>query len=142
MELDNQLRELVKKISPTAAQQKELKDAHIRLRERLMSDDNLKPLIVGTFLQGSYRRHTGIKPEAGDKPDVDVVVVTRLDRHDYTPEQALNTLVPFLDRYYKGKWEKKGRSIGIEMSCQAGRSANLGPVGGGGTRHPGIYARG
>ena len=99
MELDNQLRDLVKKISPTATQQKELKDAHIRLRERLMSDDNLKPLLVGTFLQGSYRRHTGIKPEAGDKPDVDVVVVTRLDRHDYTPEQALNTLVPFLYRH-------------------------------------------
>ena len=116
MELDNQLREMVKKISPTDTQQKELRDGHIRLRERLMSDEPLKQLIVGTFLQGSYRRHTGIKPEADDKPDVDVVAVTRLDSRHCAPEAALNTFVPFLNRHYPGKWKKKGRSIGIEMS--------------------------
>ena len=116
MELETQLQELVKEISPTATQQSELKKAHIRLRERLMADDDLKPLIVETFLQGSYRRHTGIRPETGDKPDVDVVVVTGMDRREYTPEAAMNTLVPFLERHYPGKWKKKGRSIGIEMS--------------------------
>ena len=56
MELNDQLRELVTEISPTDSQQRELRDAHIRLRERLMADEDLKPLIVGTFLQGSYRR--------------------------------------------------------------------------------------
>lgn len=116
MEPENQLRELVKAISPTDTQQKNLRDAHIRLRERLMADADLKPLIVGTFLQGSYRRHTGIRPQGNDKPDVDTVVVTRLDRHEYTPEQALNVLRPFLNRHYEGKWKKKGRSVGIEMS--------------------------
>ena len=116
MELENQLRELTRAISPTGTQQKNLQDAHIRLRERLMADADLKPLIVGTFLQGSYRRHTGIRPQGNDKPDVDIVVVTRLDRHEYTPEQALNVLRPFLNRHYGGKWKKKGRSIGIEMS--------------------------
>ena len=80
-----------------------------------MADQALKPLIVGTLLQGSYRRHTGIRPESGDKPDVDVVVVTRLDRCEYTPEAAMNTLIPFLDRHYPGMWKKKGRSIGIEL---------------------------
>ena len=115
MELNEQLRELLKDISPTDAQQGELRDAHIRLRERLMADDALKPLIVGTFLQGSYRRHTAIKAGSGDKPDVDVVLVTRLARQQYTPEQAMNVLRPFLDRHYRGKWKKKGRSIGIEM---------------------------
>ena len=28
----------------------------------------------------------------------------------------MNVLVPFLNRYYAGKWKKKGRSIGIELS--------------------------
>ena len=115
MELNDQLKELVSEISPSDAQQRELRDAHIRLRERLMGDDDLKPLIVGTFLQGSYRRHTAIRPGSGDKPDVDVVVVTRLARQQYTPEQAMDVLRPFLNRYYQGKWKKKGRSIGIEM---------------------------
>ena len=85
MELDSQLRELVKEISPTNTQQRALRDAHIRLRERLMTEESLKSLIVGTFLQGSYRRRTGIRPQTGDKPDVDIVVVTRLNRRDYTP---------------------------------------------------------
>lgn len=116
MELDAQLRELVGEISPTDTQQNNLRDAHIRLRERLMADADLKPWLVGTFLQGSYRRHTGIRPQGDDKPDVDIVVVTRLNRYDYTPEQALNVLRPFLNRYYGGKWKKQGRSIGIEMS--------------------------
>ena len=115
MELNDQLRELVTEISPTDSQQRELRDAHIRLRERLMADEDLKPLIVGTFLQGSYRRHTAKRPESGDKPDVDIVVVTRLNRHEYTPEQAMNVLSPFLNRYYPAKWKKKGRSVGIEM---------------------------
>ena len=57
MELNEQLKELVSEISPTDSQQSALRDAHIRLRERLMADDALKPLIVETFLQGSYRRH-------------------------------------------------------------------------------------
>ena len=116
MELETQLQELVKEVSLTDTQKSELRDAHIRLRERLMADESLKPFIVGTFLQGSYRRHTGIRPETGDKPDVDVVVVTRLDQREYTPEAAMNILVPFLDRHYRDKWKKKGRSIGIEMS--------------------------
>lgn len=115
MELNDQLKELVSEISPTDSQQRELRDAHIRLRERLMADEDLKPIIVGTFLQGSYRRHTAKRPETGDKPDVDTVVVTRLNRHEYTPEQAMNVLRPFLNRYYPGKWKKKGRSVGIEM---------------------------
>ena len=115
MELNDQMRKLVSEISPTDAQQHELRDVHIRLRERLMADEDLKPLIVGTFLQGSYRRHTAKRPESGDKPDVDIVVVTRLNRHEYTPEQAINVLRTFINRYYPGKWKKKGRSVGIEM---------------------------
>ena len=68
MELNDQLQELLSEISPTDAQQSALRDAHIRLRERLMADDDLKPWIVETFLQGSYRRHTGIRPERATNP--------------------------------------------------------------------------
>ena len=116
MELNAQLEELVSEISPTQSQQDALKAAHIRLRERLMADETLKPIIVATFLQGSYRRHTAVRPEPGEKLDVDVVAVTRLNRKQYTPQQALNLLRPFLNRHYPGRWKFKGRSIGIAMS--------------------------
>ena len=116
MELNAQLEELVSEISPTQSQQDALKAAHIRLRERLMADETLKPIIVATFLQGSYRRHTAVRPEPGEKLDVDVVAVTRLNRNQYTPQSALNLLIPFLNRHYPGRWKFKGRSIGIAMS--------------------------
>ncbi len=116
MELNEKLNELLGKIRPTEAQRKNLQDAHIRLRERLMADEQLKPLIVDTFLQGSYRRHTAIRPD-GEKSDVDIVVVTRLAREDFpNPERAMDILIPFLNEYYPGKWKKKGRAIGIELS--------------------------
>lgn len=116
MELNDKLNELLGKIRPTDAQRKNLQDAHIRLRDRLMADEQLKPLIVDTFLQGSYRRHTAIRPD-GDKSDVDIVVVTRLAREDFpNPERAMDILIPFLNEYYPGKWKKKGRAIGIELS--------------------------
>ena len=116
MELNDKLNELLGKIRPTEAQRKNLQDAHIRLRERLMAEVQLKPLIVDTFLQGSYRRHTAIRPD-GEKSDVDIVVVTRLAREDFpNPDRAMDILIPFLNEYYPGKWKKKGRAIGIELS--------------------------
>ena len=116
MELNESLKDLLTRIRPTDAQQKNLQDAHIMLRERLMADESLKPIIVETFLQGSYRRHTAVRPD-GDKSDVDIVAVTRLAREDFPdPEKAMDILVPFLNKYYAGKWKKKGRAIGIELS--------------------------
>ena len=116
MELTESLKDLLSRIRPTDAQQKNLQGAHIRLRERLMSEESLKPIMVETFLQGSYRRHTAIRPD-GDKSDVDIVAVTRLAREDFPdPDKAMDILVPFLDKYYEGKWKKKGRAIGIELS--------------------------
>ena len=52
----------------------------------------------------------------GRRSDGDVVVVTKLSEEEYTPEQAMNVFVPFLEKHYKGKWTFQGRSIGIELS--------------------------
>ena len=109
--------DFLSEIRLTQAQRSKFIEAHTRLRERLLSDEDLKDLIVSVFLQGSYRRATGIRPQGDEKADVDVVVVTRLKREDYlNPEDAMDVFVPFLNKHYKKKWEKKGRSIGIEMS--------------------------
>ena len=73
----------------------DLKTGHTTLRKRLEEDETLSKIIVSTFLQGSYRRSTAVKPKNGNKSDVDVIVVTKLDSEEYTPEEALNLFVPF-----------------------------------------------
>ena len=117
MDLSSYFNDMLSEIRPTQTQRKNLQDAHRRLRERLESDEHLNPKIVSVFLQGSYRRSTATRPQGDDKLDVDMVVVTRLPHEKYlNPEDAMDEFVPFLEKHYKGKWEKKGRSFGIEMS--------------------------
>ncbi len=94
----------------------DLKTGHTTLRKRLEEDEVLSNIIVSTFLQGSYRRSTAVKPKNGNNSDVDIIVVTKLDSEEYTPEEALNIFVPFLDKYYKDKYRLQGRSIGISLS--------------------------
>lgn len=94
----------------------DLKTGHTTLRERLLADEDLSPIIVSTFLQGSYRRSTAVKPKNGNKSDVDIIVVTNLNSEITTPEEALDKFIPFLDKYYEGKYRKQGRSLGISLS--------------------------
>ena len=117
MELNSYFTDFLSKIRPTGAQTKELQEAHTRLRERLLTDEYLGPMIVSVFLQGSYRRSTSIRPQGDDKLDVDLVAVTRFRRQDYpVADDVMNEFTSFLNKHYKGKWKRKGRSIGIEMS--------------------------
>lgn len=93
-----------------------MKTGHSTLRERLLADEDLAPIIVSTFLQGSYRRSTAVKPKNGNKSDVDIIVVTNLDSEHTTPEEALDMFIPFLKKNYEGKYRKQGRSLGISLS--------------------------
>jgi len=115
MELPSYFSDFLQDIRPTANQKADAKTGHETLRKRLLSDDDLSPKIVTTFLQGSYRRATLIRPSSDCLADVDVVVVTTISE-DLTPQKAMNLFVPFLEKYYKDKWEFQGRSIGIGLS--------------------------
>lgn len=108
--------DFLSKIRLTDNQVNDLKTGHTTLRKRLEEDETLSEIIVSTFLQGSYRRSTAVKPKNGNKSDVDVIVVTKLDSEEYTPEEALDTFIPFLDKHYKDKYRIQGRSIGISLS--------------------------
>lgn len=100
----------------TESQIKDCIAGHTTLRDRLQSDETLAPIIVNTFLQGSYRRSTAVRPCEKDKlMDVDVIVVTSLNR-TVSPKEALGKFEPFLEKYYKGKYEPQGRSWGIKLS--------------------------
>ncbi len=116
MELPTYFSDFLKEIRLTSNQISDLKKGHILLRERLEADETLSPIIVSTFLQGSYRRSTAVRPKGDSRSDVDVIVVTKLSKEEYTPEEALNVFVPFMEKHYKGKYRLQGRSIGISLS--------------------------
>lgn len=92
----------------------ELKKAHTDLRNRLQSDEITKDLLVDSFIQGSYARSTCIKPEPGDKVDVDVIAVTNIDHENTSPKEAFSTIKPFADKYYD-QVQQQRRSIGISL---------------------------
>jgi hypothetical protein len=108
--------DFLKEIRLTDNQVSDLITGHTTLRTRLFEDETLSKIIVCTFLQGSYRRATAVRPKGDSRSDVDVIVVTKLSKDEYTPEQALNVFVPFCEKHYEGKYRIQGRSIGISLS--------------------------
>ena len=117
MKLDAQFKEFLRQIRPTDSQQDAWRAAAKTLRDRLAADTDLKNIVVSTFLQGSIRRATAIRPLGEKRPDVDIVVVTNIDYKKTKPEDAMNLFVAFLDKHYKEKWRAQGRSFGITMSA-------------------------
>lgn len=116
MELPSYFIDFLKEIRLTDNQVSELKKGHELLRKRLNEYEDLTPIIVSTFLQGSYRRSTAVRPKGDARSDVDVIVVTKLSQEEYTPQEALDIFIPFLDKHYAGKYRIQGRSIGISLS--------------------------
>lgn len=109
-------KDFLREIRLTDKQVEELKSAHSTLRNRLQTDEDLADIIETTFLQGSYRRSTAVRPKNGTRSDVDIIIVTKIDRNEVTPEEALDKFEPFLKKFYDGKYRKQGRSWGIEMT--------------------------
>ena len=76
--LPSYFKDFLKEIRPTQNQRNDARNGVRVLRERLLADEVLSPYIVSTFLQGSHRRATAVRPHEGERSDVDLVVVTRL----------------------------------------------------------------
>ncbi len=117
MELNSYFNDMLVEIRPPQDLLDECVEAHTHLRQTLLKDPELKDVVVTTFLQGSYRRSTLIRPSEGSKPDVDVVLVTNLNPGDWTPAQVQERFCGILDKYerYRGKYERQGRSIGLSQ---------------------------
>ncbi len=116
MELPTYFKDFLTDIRPTENQRNEMKTGHTSLRDRLRGHESVKDFLISDFLQGSYRRSTAIRPKGDNRSDVDVIVVTNLDENNYTPQEAMDLFIPFLEDHYKDKWKFKGRSIGINLS--------------------------
>ena len=117
MELPTYFTDFLTNIRPTQNQRDEMKSGHETLRKRLNNDEDLAPILISDFLQGSYRRSTAIRPKGENRSDVDIIVVTNLNESDFeTPKDAMKLFEPFLDKHYKDKWKPQGRSYGIDLS--------------------------
>ena len=116
MELRSQFEQFLREIRPTDRHKEEWKMGSRTLRNRLFADPTLSPLIVSSFLQGSVRRSTAVRPTGGKRSDVDVVIVTTLDHNIEQPAVAMKRFEPFLNTHYYGKWRQQDRSFGIELS--------------------------
>ena len=116
MHLSSYFTDFISNIRLTSNQVDDYKKGHQLLRERLENDEMVKSCYVSTFLQGSYKRGTAIKPRKDQRSDVDVVLVTKLSKDEYSPREIYTLFEPFLEKYYKDKYEIQGRSIGISLS--------------------------
>lgn len=115
MELPSYFTDFLANIRPTSSQRSKMKKEHRDLRDLLKADEQLGPLIVSTFIQGSYRRMTANRPQDSQQCDVDVIVATTMHEEDYDPQGALDKFRPFLKEHYAGKFRIQGRSWGIEV---------------------------
>lgn len=92
-------RKFLEGVRPSSIERRALRAAHLWVRRVISRSPELRPLVVSVFLQGSYRRATAIGARDGSPgSDVDLVVVTALDRKAHSPEGILRMVAPILER--------------------------------------------
>lgn len=111
MELSSYFTDFLNNIEPARTHKDQASLGHNALRKRLASDEDFKDCYSDSFLQGSYRRSTAIKPVK----DVDIVVVTDLDSNRVTPKEAIAFLRKRLAYYYDNV-KTQNRSVNVELS--------------------------
>ena len=118
MATQQQFLDFLSDIEPSKITKKRASDAHKALRNFLSNHETFKEYHINTFLSGSYKRDTAIRPQVNngdeERPDVDIIVVTNHTLDD-APSDVLNCLYKTLEEKYDSI-RKQTRSIGIETS--------------------------
>ena len=94
--------DFIKDITPSPTTNARSASAHNGVRDALTSDYEYKHEILRTFLGGSYKRKTAIRPvtKGGDteRPDVDIYVVVRGATWTKSPHELIEALYAALNR--------------------------------------------
>jgi hypothetical protein len=119
MTTQQQFLDLLWEIEPSTSTVDACSSAHITLRAALRTDEKFSKLHVATFLSGSYKRDTAIRPAKIDgvlqRPDVDIIVVTNHTTDD-DPHAVLDALhQALLDAGYKNLKINR-RSIAVTLT--------------------------
>ncbi len=103
-------------IEPSATTKSNASSSHTRLREFLIEHPELGQFIFKTFLSGSYKRDTAIRPQVKngntERPDVDIIAVTIHTLYD-SPAAVVELLYSILRMEYKNI-RRQTRSVGIQ----------------------------
>ena len=118
MAIQTQFRQLLTDIEPSPTTKKRAQSAHTRLRDFIRSHETFKQHHEGTFLSGSYKRDTAIRPQTKDgdeeRPDVDIIVITNHALDD-APSDVVSLLYDTLSDKYDDL-RKQARSVGVFTS--------------------------
>ena len=110
--------ELLNDIEPSPTTKSNASSAHTELRDFLKDDEDFKEYHTNTFLSGSYKRNTAIRPRSKDgeteRPDVDIIVETTHTLDD-SPKEVVDLLYKTLKKEYSDI-RRQARSVGIESS--------------------------
>ena len=110
--------EFLSDIEPSATTKSNASSAHTELRDFLKDDEDFKEFHVNTFLSGSYKRDTAIRPRSKDgeteRPDVDIIVETTHTLDD-SPKEVVDLLYKTLKKKYSDI-RRQARSVGIKSS--------------------------
>lgn len=103
-------------IEPSPTTKTNASDGHTNVRNYLREHATFKKYHVSTFLSGSYKRDTAIRPRIKDgiisRPDVDIIVVTNHTLSDDT-QDVIDLLYSTLKLKYSNI-RKQNRSVGIQ----------------------------
>lgn len=115
MVTQNQFLRFLHDIEPSATTKSNASQAHLSLRAFLRTHPEFKDVHVETFLSGSYKRDTAIRPRTVDgevsRPDVDIIVVTNHSSSD-NPSDVIELLYQTLYERYDDI-RRQARSIGV-----------------------------
>jgi len=94
--------EFITDITPSVTTNARSQSAHTSVRDALTTDETYKDKVIRTFLGGSYKRKTAIRPvtKNGDteRPDVDIYVVVEGSTWSKTPGDLIEDLYAALHR--------------------------------------------
>lgn len=118
MATQQQFIDLLKDIEPAPSTVDACSSAHRTLRTALEEDETFGKLHEHTFLSGSYRRDTAIRPAYIDsvlqRPDVDIIVVTNHTKDD-APKDVLDALEKALRAAGYASIKVNRRSIAVTL---------------------------
>ncbi len=118
--------EFLKDIEPSSTTKSNASSAHTRLRSTLEHDEDFRPFHRHTFLSGSYKRDTAIRPRVkngnAERPDIDIIVVTMHNTYD-NPVSVVDAVHRRVDTALHADEPPGPVGLGVIGAGRHGRSA-------------------
>lgn len=112
---NNRFTDFLRDIEPSKTTKAHARQAHLALRDTLRTDTDFSPYHRHTFLSGSYKRETAIRPRIKNgnahRPDIDIIVVTNCGLND-GPKAVVDAVFSVLNRHYTPT-HRQARSVSV-----------------------------